>query len=283
MRTARIIVCGAALMLVLLAASPAGGAARRSIAAFAHNAGAVNGIKASRTPKPGRLVPLGKNAKLPSSVVPTARGARGLPGPQGPVGPAGPQGPQGATGPAGPGASKIAFDAPANTPMATILTFGGLILRAACSSAGDMSVERAVDARQRPPARGRSRRHRRVLPRGRRSRRRLRLRRPRLGRRRRGRARSSIARRPAAGRSASRSWARSSRSRESPAASSQGRQSRRSRFAPLARKPCTKRTKALISRAPNTQGGERCARQIEACDHARARRADRWGYTSFGE
>ena len=141
MRTARIIVCGAALLLVLLAASPAGGAARRSIAAFAHNAGAVNGIKASRTPKPGRLVPLGKNAKLPSSVVPTARGARGLPGPQGPVGPAGPQGSQGATGPAGPGASKIAFDAPANTPTATILTFGGLILRAACSSAGDMSVD----------------------------------------------------------------------------------------------------------------------------------------------
>ena len=140
MRTARIIVCGAALLLVLLAASPAGGAARRSIAAFAHNAGAVNGIKASRTPKPGRLVPLGKNAKLPSSVVPTVRGARGLPGPRGPVGPAGPQGPQGATGPAGPGASRIAFDAPASTPAATILTFGGLILRAACSSAGDMSV-----------------------------------------------------------------------------------------------------------------------------------------------
>jgi hypothetical protein len=140
-RTARIIVCGAALLLVLLAASPAGGTAKRSIAAFAYNAGAVNGIKASRTPKPGRLVPLGKNAKLPSSVVPTARGARGLPGPQGPVGPAGPQGSQGATGPAGPGASKIAFDAPANTPTATILTFGGLILRAACSSAGDMSVD----------------------------------------------------------------------------------------------------------------------------------------------
>jgi hypothetical protein len=139
-RTARIIVCGAALVLVLLAASPAGGAARRSIAAFAHNAGAVNGIKASRTPKPGRLVPLGKNAKLPSSVVPTVRGARGLPGPQGPVGSAGPQGPQGASGPPGPGASKIAFDAPANTPAAAILTFGGLILRAACSSAGDMSV-----------------------------------------------------------------------------------------------------------------------------------------------
>ena len=43
-------------------------------------------------------------------------------------------------GPAGPGASKLGFDAPANTPAATILTFGGLILRAACSSAGDMTV-----------------------------------------------------------------------------------------------------------------------------------------------
>jgi hypothetical protein len=65
------------------------------------------------------------------------RGARGVPGPQGPVGP---QGPKGEPGPAGQAASKVAFDAPANTPTATILTDGGLILRAACSSAGDMSV-----------------------------------------------------------------------------------------------------------------------------------------------
>jgi len=127
----------AAILLLLLASSPAGGAARRSIAAFARNAGAVNGIKASRAPKPGRLVPLGRNAKLPGSVVPTVRGARGS---QGPAGPAGPRGPKGEPGPAGPGASRIAFDAPANTPPATILTFGGLILRAACSAAGDMSV-----------------------------------------------------------------------------------------------------------------------------------------------
>jgi len=141
-RTARLIavLAGAALLVAVLAASPAGGAARRSIAAFAQNAGAVNGIKASRTPKPGRLVPLGKNAKLPSSVVPTARGARGLQGPAGPPGPVGPQGPQGAAGPAGPGAAKLGFDVPANTPVATILTFGGLILRAACSASGDMSV-----------------------------------------------------------------------------------------------------------------------------------------------
>jgi len=138
-RTTRFIAAlgGAALLLVLLAASPAGGAAGRSIAAFARNAGAVNGIKASRTPKPGRLVPLGRNAKLPGSVVPTVRGARG---PQGPIGPTGPRGAQGAAGPAGPGASKIGFDAPASTHTSTILTFGGLILRAACSAAGDMSV-----------------------------------------------------------------------------------------------------------------------------------------------
>jgi hypothetical protein len=144
-RTARIIgaLAGAALVLTAIAASPAGGAARRTITAFAANAGAVNGIKASRTPKPGRLVPLGKNAKLPTSVVPTARGARGATGPQGPVGPqgpSGPPGPAGAIGPAGPGAAKLSYDVPSNTPAAPILTFGGLIVRAACSASGDMTV-----------------------------------------------------------------------------------------------------------------------------------------------
>lgn len=130
-------------MLLALAAGPAGGAARRSIAAFAANAGAVNGIKASRTPKPGRLVPLGRNAKLPASVVPSQRGARGATGPAGPAGPPGATGPAGPAGPpgaAGPGAAKVNNDVPANTPAATVLTFGGLILRAACSSAGDMTI-----------------------------------------------------------------------------------------------------------------------------------------------
>ncbi len=148
MRKARTIamLAGTALVLTALAAGPAGGAARRSIVAFAANAGAVNGIKASRSPKPGRLVPLGRNAKLPASVVPTRRGARGAAGPQGPVGPVGPagsqgpQGPSGAPGAAGPGAAKLSHDVPANTPAATVLTLGGLILRAACSSAGDMTI-----------------------------------------------------------------------------------------------------------------------------------------------
>lgn len=140
------VVGGLVLALTGLAASPAGASARRSIAAFALNAGAVNGIKASRAPKAGRLVPLGRNAKLPASVVPTIRGARGAQGPIGPAGPQGPagtQGPQGSTGPAGPagpGAAKLAYDVPANTPAATILTYGGLILRAACSTAGDMTI-----------------------------------------------------------------------------------------------------------------------------------------------
>jgi hypothetical protein len=141
-----VVLAGVTLALTALGASPAGGAARRSIAAFATNAGAVNGIKASRSPKPGRLVPLGRNAKLPASVVPTIRGPRGATGatgatgPVGPQGPAGPQGAPGAPGLPGPGAAKLAYDVPANTPATTILTFGGLILRAACSTAGDATI-----------------------------------------------------------------------------------------------------------------------------------------------
>jgi hypothetical protein len=69
-----------------------------------------------------------------------ARGESGAAGPAGPQGPAGAQGLPGATGPAGPEAAKLAYDVPANTPAATILTFGGLILRAACSSAGDSTI-----------------------------------------------------------------------------------------------------------------------------------------------
>ena len=80
MRKTRTIVAFVGAALALAAATPAGGAARHAVATFALNAGAVNGIKASRTPKAGRLVPLGRNAKLPASVVPTQRGARGLTG-----------------------------------------------------------------------------------------------------------------------------------------------------------------------------------------------------------
>jgi hypothetical protein len=149
----------AVLVLALLAWSPLGQAAGRTVASFAKNAGAVNGIRASRKPAPGRLLPLGRNGKFPPSVVPLARGARGAdgaqgpPGPEGaqgetgPVGPAGPEGPTGATGPAGPAgppgpaAKRVHLDVPANTAETQILSLGGLVLKAACSAAGDLSVE----------------------------------------------------------------------------------------------------------------------------------------------
>jgi hypothetical protein len=142
-----------ALVLAALTVSSVGQAARRTVSSFARNAGAVNGIKASRTPKPGRLVPLGRNAKLPAAVLPLRRGERGepgRPGPAGPQGPAGAQGPAGSQGPAGPpgpagasgpGANRINYDVPANTPAATLLTLGGLILRGACSSGGDITID----------------------------------------------------------------------------------------------------------------------------------------------
>jgi hypothetical protein len=136
-----------ALVLAVLTVSSLGEAARHTVSSFARNAGAVNGIKASRTPKPGRLVPLGRNAKLPAAVLPLRRGERGepgRPGPAGPQGPVGAQGPAGAAGPpgtAGPPATRINYDVPSSTAATTLLTLGGLILRGACSSGGDTSID----------------------------------------------------------------------------------------------------------------------------------------------
>ena len=142
-----------AFALVLLAWSPLGEAAGRTVASFARNAGAVNGIKASRKPVPGRLLPLGRNGKFPSSVVPVARGARGADGVQGPrgpdgaagsagaQGPAGHAGPPGPPGPPGPASHRVNLDVPANTGETQVLNLGGLVLKAACSAAGDLSVE----------------------------------------------------------------------------------------------------------------------------------------------
>jgi len=65
-----------------LGSTSLGGAALNAIvpfakqAGFAKNAGAVNGIKASKLPRPGSLVPLGKDGKFPQSV-----GQAGPPGP----------------------------------------------------------------------------------------------------------------------------------------------------------------------------------------------------------
>ena len=149
----------AVLVLALLAWSPLGQAAGRTVASFAKNAGAVNGIKASRKPAPGRLLPLGKNGKFPASVVPVLRGARGADGaqgapgadgapgatgpagPTGATGPVGPIGPAGPAGPPGPAAQRVNLDVPANTAETQVLGLGGLVLKAACSAAGDLSVE----------------------------------------------------------------------------------------------------------------------------------------------
>lgn len=56
-------------------------AGKADVAAAAANAGTVNGIEASRTPAPNKLLPLDANGKLPSSI-----GAVGPTGPQGPPG-----------------------------------------------------------------------------------------------------------------------------------------------------------------------------------------------------
>lgn len=135
-----------ALVLTALTVSSVGQAARRTVSSFARNAGAVNGIKASRTPKPGRLVPLGRNAKLPAAVLPLRRGERGEPGrpgptgPQGPAGALGPAGAQGQPGTAGPPAMRINYDVPSSSAATTLLTLGGLILRGSCSSGGDTTI-----------------------------------------------------------------------------------------------------------------------------------------------
>lgn len=79
---------------------------------YAKNAGAVNGLKASKRPRVGWLVALGKDGKFPASVGQVGpTGPKGDPGPQGPqgdkgdpgpVGPKGVAGPKGETGPTGP-------------------------------------------------------------------------------------------------------------------------------------------------------------------------------------
>jgi collagen triple helix repeat protein len=110
-----VVLSAAALVIAVLGATPNGFAAVRGVAKvalFARNSGKVGGITASKKPKAGKLLALGKNGKFPASVLPvSARGPAGPEGARGPAGPAGPQGSQGAqglkgskgtTGPAGP-------------------------------------------------------------------------------------------------------------------------------------------------------------------------------------
>jgi collagen triple helix repeat protein len=109
-----VVLSAAALVLAVLSASSQGVAAMQGavrVALFAKNAAKVAGIGASKKPRPGKLVPLGKNGKFPASVFPGVTGPPGAEGARGPAGPVGPQGPagtvgprglKGATGPAGP-------------------------------------------------------------------------------------------------------------------------------------------------------------------------------------
>jgi hypothetical protein len=79
-----------ALLVALAGATGLGQAARNAIPLLAKNAQMVNGIKASKTPTAGELLPLGKNKQFPASVLPAGRvGPQGVAGPQGPTGPAG--------------------------------------------------------------------------------------------------------------------------------------------------------------------------------------------------
>ena len=101
-------VSAAALVVALFGSTPLGHAVTAAIpplalhaktADQATNAAAVNGIKASRQPRAGRLVPLGLDGKLPASVGAIGpQGPKGESGSQGPVGPAGPRGYQGLPG-----------------------------------------------------------------------------------------------------------------------------------------------------------------------------------------
>jgi hypothetical protein len=88
-----IVLSSIALLLALFGTTGLGQAARDAIPLLAKDASEVGGIKVSKTPKAGELLPLGKNKKFPASVVPQGpQGLQGIPGPAGPAGPAGPSG-----------------------------------------------------------------------------------------------------------------------------------------------------------------------------------------------
>src|SRR3954466_9399904 len=95
-------VAGGACTALVLAPIGEAGTAIVKRALFASNAGAVNGLHASKTPKAGQLLALGPSKKLPPSLSPASvalpRLAPGGAGAAGSVGPQGPTGAQGATG-----------------------------------------------------------------------------------------------------------------------------------------------------------------------------------------
>jgi hypothetical protein len=111
----------AALVVAVLGATGLGEAALRAvpIATFAKNAGKVNGIKASRTPKAGQLLALNRNKKFPKTVVPA--GPQGPPGAKGDQGPKGDQGAPG-TAPVG-GVAEVKVVSDTDAHLTTSATF----------------------------------------------------------------------------------------------------------------------------------------------------------------
>jgi Collagen triple helix repeat (20 copies) len=72
-------------------------------ALFARNAGSVDGLSATKRPRPGKLLALNAKGKFPARVLPPGtQGPAGAAGPEGPTGETGPAGAAGPTGPAGP-------------------------------------------------------------------------------------------------------------------------------------------------------------------------------------
>ena len=97
MKRLPLVLSATALVVAVFGSTPVGHAVGSAIPAFAKSAGyakqagnasALNGIKASKQPRPGMLVPLGADGKFPASV-----------GLVGPAGPKGDKGDKGATGP----------------------------------------------------------------------------------------------------------------------------------------------------------------------------------------
>ena len=97
-----------ALIVAVFGSTPVGHAVGSAIPPFAKSAGyakqagnasALNGIKASKQPRAGTLLPLGADGKFPVSV--GAVGPAGAKGEKGEAGPAGPRGATGATGATG--------------------------------------------------------------------------------------------------------------------------------------------------------------------------------------
>ena len=92
MKRLPIVLSAAALVVAVMGTTPLGEAARNALPKV-KNADRVDMIHAAKTPTPGKLYPLGKNAKFPASVLSVTQGPKGDPGPAGPKGDKGDPGP----------------------------------------------------------------------------------------------------------------------------------------------------------------------------------------------